>query len=206
MFKVNEKTSELITLQRTGYGSKPADMESVAAAYFNDMSAAYADISKHIPASCESVLDIGCGIGGIDVLIGKDHPECGFSMLDRDGMESTVYYGFKAEGAKYNYLSSTKEFMVDNGIDADKIYTYNVDAGEFPFDKKFNVIISLISWGFHYPVSTYVNRVADMMDKKSILIIDIRHGSGGYEQLLAAFSHVAVIHRYSKCNRLIVKK
>ena len=205
MFKVDEKTSELILLQRMGYGLEPKETEAVASAYYNDMSSAYSDIVKHIPAGYSSVLDIGCGIGGIDVLLGQKNPECEFAMLDRDGMESTIYYGFKESGAKYNYLSYTTQFMVSNGISENKIKTYNADAQQWP-EGTFDVILSLISWGFHYPISTYLYAAYNAMHSKSVMILDIRHNSNGYDQLLGVFNHVRVIRRYSKCNRIIVKK
>jgi len=206
MFKINKKMSELILLQRTGYGLKPENEEAVAAAYYSDMFQAYSDIAKHIPNECNSVLDIGCGIGGIDVLIGQKHPSCKFAMLDRDGMEDAVFYGFKEHGAKYNYLSDTREFMVDNGICADNISTFNADKGEWPADKTFNVVLSLISWGFHYPISTYLPLVYNAMTPKSVLILDIRHNSRGYDELFSMFKHAGIVRRFSKCNRVILKK
>lgn len=206
MFKVNEKQSELIVLQRTGYNIDSANLEGIGKAYYNDMSLAFSDIEPFLPENCESVIDIGCGIGGIDVLINKARNNCKFHMVDRDGMEDEIYYGFRHAGAKYNLLSLTMDFMADNGVQSKNVKLYNVDAEEFPTNMTATVIMSLLSWGFHYPVSTYIDRVFSLMDDDSCLIIDIRKHSNGENELLKYFKTVKSIKEYSKCNRVLALK
>lgn len=206
MFKVNEKQSELIVLQRTGYNIDALNLDGIGKAYYNDMCLAFSDIEHFLPENCESVIDIGCGIGGIDVLISRAYGNCKFHMVDRDGMENEIYYGFRHVGAKYNLLSLTKDFMVDNGVSNENIMMYDVDAGEFPENMTATVIMSLLSWGFHYPVSTYIDRVFSLMNDDSCLIMDIRKHSNGEAELQKYFKTVKSIKEYSKCNRVLALK
>ena len=66
-----------------------------------------------------------------------------------------------------------------------------------------DVVISIISWGFHYPVSTYLEDVHEALVPGGVAILDIRNGTDGVAALRRRF-HVEQIdgpsrgksHRY----------
>ena len=221
-----------IRLQRTGYGN--AD---ITRCFMKDIQKDLISIRPHLPKFCNRILDIGCGIGGIDLYLYNHFKGlCQLHMLDYNKTSESVYYGYKPEGAAYNSLDFTMEFLKINGVNESQIALYNAGMNEFPscetaadddcllchgqgeywegnFIKlvkcecacnvKFDIIISLLSCGFHYPVETYLDKIKAA--KSGIVILDIRKNSGGLELLKNNFSSVEVIADYEKCERVLIR-
>ena len=74
------------------------------------------------------------------------------------------------------------------------------------FNQQFDLIISLISWGFHYPVATYLKSAFDKLKTNGMIIIDVRKDSNGIEELKEEFKEVNIIKEFSKHFRVMVKK
>ncbi len=85
--------------------------------YMADMEEEYLDIKNYLPLKAINILDIGCGIGGIDVFLSKHYnsQETTFDRLDKTQTD-TIYYGFKEKAAFYNSLDVAREFLSLNGI------------------------------------------------------------------------------------------
>jgi protein-L-isoaspartate O-methyltransferase len=91
-----------------------------------------------------------------------------------------------------------------NGVTT-QISVVDILKSSFP-SGTFDVIISLISWGFHYPVSTYLDVVYDNMAENGILILDVRKNQNQEVLLTSKFETVKVIHDIGKAQRFLVKK
>jgi hypothetical protein len=50
-----------------------------------------------------------------------------------------------------------------------------------------------MTWGFHFPVETYLDRVHELLNENGSLIIDVRKGSGGLERLSQRFERCDII-------------
>lgn len=148
--------NNLISLQRTNI--RPAD-------YLKTIEKEYNQLRVFLPKHIISVLDIGCGMGGIDIFLYRDYrPKITF--LDRDGIDTKIKYGYKKMASKYNLLSETKQFVEAQGVnDAEYI---NIDKEPFPTEE-FDLTISLLAMGYHFPFDTY-------KPKAKYLIVDIRDG------------------------------
>ncbi len=109
-------------------------------------------------------------------------------------------------GAFYNSLAVAKEFLIANAVPPHKIIASNVDAGGFPKGNAFDVILSLISWGFHYPVEVYLDDAYDALSDAGVLIIDIRKNTGGKQILSEKFSSVETIATSKKYERVLATK
>ena len=72
----------------------------------------------------------------------------------------------------YNNLLTTKHFLEANNIKKDKINIYDVDKDEL-IDLKYDLVISLVSWGYHYPLETYIDYLKKNATNKTIFIFDI---------------------------------
>lgn len=116
--------------------------------YAKDIAADFAMIEPHLPESVSSIVDIGCGVGGIDVYLKRKYPNASLTLLDGDGED--VSYGFKEKCGTYNNRKITGEFLSANGVKVSSWLPVGYD-GIVSAD----LIISLLSWGFHYPLSTY---------------------------------------------------
>lgn len=174
--------------------------------YNKDMMADYQSMADYLPKEMSNILDIGCGIAGIDIHIYKENNQPNIHLLDRTAMDSSVYYGFEKEGSYYNSLILAKNFLVANGVDDDHIFVHDLEKNTPNFSNNFfDLIISTISWGFHYPVSTYLSMVADSLKNSGVLILDVRKNTGGEEELGVYFD-IKPIKDYGKHIRYYCKK
>ncbi len=176
--------------------------------YTNDMRLEYNTIKNFLPTRANAILDIGCGMAGIDIFLYRHYStsEPILSLLDKEGISKEIYYGYHGMGAFYNSLAVAKEFLIANAVPPDKIIASNVDAGGFPKGNAFDVILSLISWGFHYPVEVYLDDAYDALSDAGVLIIDIRSNTGGKQILSEKFSSVETIATSTKYERVLATK
>lgn len=176
--------------------------------YSHDINYEFSTIKKFLPKRVNSILDIGCGMAGIDVLISRYYRNnIDIFLIDKTRVENNVFYQFEKVGAFYNSLTVSKAVLELNGIETEKIhYQEATQKNEITFKKKFDVVLSLISWGFHYPVSVYINQVFDQLSKGGILILDVRKHTGGEEEIIKKFGSYSIIIDEKKFVRILAKK
>ena len=75
-------------------------------------------------------------------------------------------------GESYNNLDLTKDILSTNGIDKDRIKCVDIDQ-PFSLQDNYDIVISLVSMGYHYPVENYVNLLKKHTSDKTIFIFDI---------------------------------
>ena len=177
--------------------------------YARDMVREYESLRSALPARCSSVLDIGCGVAGIDVYIQHHYPdaEIDFYLLDRTQVAGAVYYLFESRGAFYNSLEVAKALLEANGIPGHRIHLLEArDSGDISIPARPDVVLSLLSWGFHYPVSTYLRRVHELVSESGVVILDVRKGTDGLQALRRVFPAVEVIQATDKYDRVMARK
>jgi hypothetical protein len=124
--------------------------------------------------------------------------------LDKTRSEKKIWYSFSTNGAFYNSLQLAKKNLILNGIPSNKINLIEAPAnGTIKNLKNIDLIISTISWGYHYPVDLYIDSVFSIMAKNGTLILDVRKNMGGLETLASKFKHISIIKEDS--NSLTVK-
>ncbi|MDP3962767.1 MAG: glycosyltransferase [bacterium] len=175
-----------------------------------DMEREYLIIKKYLPLDPKNILDIGCGVGGIDIMFNKHYAQMGVSphlhLLDKSEVNSKVYYGIEKEAAYYNSLETAKRLLNANGVKEENIYTQEVSGPSFFPGKKFDLIISLISWGFHYPISTYLEEAYGALSNGGTMIVDVRKGTDGEKLLEEKFGEIDTIFEGKKHKRILAHK
>jgi hypothetical protein len=105
-------------------------------------------IEPYLPEKVDSIIDIGCGMAGIDVFLKRKFPNARLELLDGDGEQTN--YGFSKVCKPYNSRECTTEFLAANGVKCDRWHeAYTKEH------LKADLVISLLSWGFHYPLGMY---------------------------------------------------
>lgn len=174
-----------------------------------DMEREYKILQPHLPDRSHAILDIGCGVAGIDVLLYQHYKEKGqisdIYLLDKTEMPKKVYYGLEQNGCYYNSLATAKEMLASNGADPKHIFLQEDHTGHtIDFKTEFDLVISLISWGFHYPIATYLDQVYAMLKAGGILILDVRKGTEG--EIRQKFGNTAVIFEAQKYVRVMARR
>ena len=184
--------------------------DAIKQLYSVDMSVEYESFKEHLPQSCENILDIGCGIAGIDVFLFRHYQSdtnIDFFLFDKTEINQKVFYGYKEESAFYNSLILAKSFLKLNGIEESKIHLIEVPSNhQLPIDCSFDLVISLFSWGFHYPLSQYLDDVYELLNENGTLILDLRKYAEDPAVLRDRFSGVKQIAEGQKHYRMLATK
>ena len=141
---------------------------------------AFAIISSEFEAMCPAldrlaprrIADIGCGYGLADLLF---HRATGAEMVLIDTEENAHrHFGFQDEGAAYADLAKARAFLEANGVDGASIRTVNPSQESLSSLRKVNLAVSLLSCGFHFPVSTYGKFFDQNVTKTGAVILTLR--------------------------------
>lgn len=209
LYRALRKVSPISLYKQTVYLESYARGNAIKTQYMDDMTHEYNVIKGALPKNCQSVLDIGCGIAGINILVNRHckNPDMKFYLLDKSEIEDSVFYLFNSKGAFYNSLELACDTLASNGISKKNIVPIVAnEKNEIAIDGKIDLIISLISWGFHYPVSTYLDRAHEILSDNGRLIIDVRKDTDGLDLLKAKFAHIDVIEETETRNRVVCSK
>lgn len=180
-----------------------------ASCYTSDMMQEYSSIKEHLPKNCRRVLDIGCGISGIDIFINEHYKgdDVQFFLLDKSVVEKKIYYGFHERGEFYNSLAAAKKTLLLNGVHDEQINLVEVnETNDINIEGQVDLVISLRSWGFHYPVPVYLDRVHELLSKDGILILDVRKNTDGLNILKSKFTSCKIIPDSRDHNHIVCHK
>ncbi len=151
------------------------------------------------------VADIGCGYGFIDLFVAKEYG-CDVVLIDLESNDRK-HFGFQAEGAAYTSLAKAKKFLVQNGVAARKVKTINPDKDSLADIKNIDLAMSLLSCGFHYPVSTNFDFWTDSVSETGSIILDLRNAKT--ETQLSELIHIGSVRALWKgrrWNRVLIQK
>ena len=123
-------------------------------------------------------------------------------------MPKKVYYSYRERGCYYNSLATSKNILEMNGVPSQDIFLQEAENNLIKFDVKFDLVVSLISWGFHYPLSTYLDQVYERMAPGGVLILDVRKvpTSNPITQLKNMFGNIKILYESDKHARVMVIK
>lgn len=152
---LSEEACKLALVQRTCL------QRTVESEYERLYNIDFYSIKPYLPDKCESILDIGCGIGGLDILLYRHYGRVRLHLLDGETTKGRRY-GYGEEAAFYNSMKETVKTLTANGVKAEDIYIGAPD--------RVDLIVSLRACGYHWPVSLpcEANRV----------ILDLRKEAG----------------------------
>lgn len=136
-------------------------------AYEQSLANIMASIDPVLPDRCDRLLDVGSGLGGIDVLLARRFPDCTVVTLDGANDKSVV----RSHRETFNNVELTKSFLRDNGV-AHHVHCTVPYVGPFP--QKFDLVVSFAAWGFHLPPEMYLDLVTEALNPGAVIILDVR--------------------------------
>ncbi|MBU6231443.1 MAG: class I SAM-dependent methyltransferase [Patescibacteria group bacterium] len=162
----------------------------------------YNEIQPYLPPTAKKILDIGCGVGGIDALLAQRYPDAEIFLFDETTTDKKIHYGFEKKGSFYNSLDVAKDLVEKNG--GHHVTSWPVSRG-FP-KEKFDLVVSIMSWGAHYPVDTYLDDVYEGLNPGGIVITDLRNGTDGLDLFKSRFRSVMIISENRKSRKIAATK
>lgn len=175
--------------------------------YLNQMNREFEQLKPYLPETTRSILDIGCGIGGINLFLSRyyedDQPI--FYLHDKTEVSDSVYYQFKSDAAFYNSLDVASDFLLKNGVNEKNLYTLDADKFDVSALVEVDLCISLLSWAFHYPLDSYIDEVIECLAEDGSLILDFRRGTGEFGEAIDRFEEHEIIDQTEKYRRTILR-
>ena len=168
--------------------------------YGAELARTFEGFRAYLPRRAERIMDIGCGMAGIDVLMHRHYPDAEIVLVDKHGVSDVIRSGFadhRDEMSHYHDFGQALALLEANGVDLPRVTTHDVTDQDLP-DGVFDVVISLLSWGFHYPIQDY----APSVRPGGVIIADCRRGTGG-DKVLSKRGAVRVVHSSAKYDRVV---
>ena len=222
MIKLNSKSKKLLLLQRNELLSKRQNWlrKNFGRLIFTNFFVNYFQIhniekiteklfykefetfKNYLPNSAENIIDIGCGLGIINIYLNEFFEKKPvFFLLDKNRVDRKIKYWFSSNYESYNDLKETENILLDNNIDGSCINLFDVEK-QFIIKKKMDLVISLKSMGYHYPINTYIELLRNCCTKDTIFIFDIGDNQYDGEYLKTIFDDVKIIYE-EKTNNIL---
>ena len=190
-FIIDRHTAQLAVLQRTELISPPLrnlrkvlgryifsqfvskyliNTSEISNKYFLLMENEYLNIKKYL-AKNQTILSIGSGIGGLELLIAKNF-KSHISLIEKNYISKKIRYGWDIKNNEgYNNLKLQNIFFKRNGVSEKFFKAYDFDTDNFP-EKKFDIIISLYSLDYHYNFDVYKDYLKKVLQPNTVMIFD----------------------------------
>jgi hypothetical protein len=196
---IHENHFQYLVNQRGEVAHERADFNRWQAAYEASLEAIYQNIVPVLPHECGSLLDIGSGLGGIDIHLSRHYAHCfpHICLLDGDNGNPEVDWSFEP----HNSMAVAFDFLHKNGVtDVSSLSPGNLDKwkGE-PFD----LVMSFAAWGFHIHPGNYLGDLMKVIHDQTVVIVEVRRTQEEWLRLFVeALGAPKVLFRANKLVRL----
>lgn len=197
MIRVDDSHFAYLAVQRGKQSNLVEDRASWQSAYEASLFATLSSIRNDLPALCANVLDVGGGLGGIDVLLARRYPNLAVTILDGEDDAPIV----DLHRRTFNNMEVARDFLAKNGVSSFDYFTPALGDAR-PFD----LVCSFGSWCFHYEPSVYLDFVQRCCRPGTVLILEVRRNRPAWRaELTKAFALQRVAFDSPKYQRLVFR-
>lgn len=118
------------------------------------------------------IIDIGCGVSVIDLLLSQYLPQSKFYLLDKEGFTFKPGIYYDSNYPKYHSWAPIIDAIETTELDPNR---FNFITPTDAWPEQADAITSYFSYCWHYPKETYWSKVLETLKIGGKLILDIRH-------------------------------
>lgn len=183
-----------LVIQRGEVSDQRHDFTVWKAAYEKSLLDIYSTIHPILPEHCKNVLDIGSGLGGIDLLLARRYRGLEITLLDGLDCPADVH----SHHEPFSNARVAQDFHRKNGSDAVTCCFPAPDPTQ-----KFDLIISFAAYCFHILPCDYMDVMKRAMHEDTVVVLDVRRTRPDWlEQVVSAFGKPIVLKQEKKYVRL----
>lgn len=195
-FNISDEAYKYLYVQR-GAISDVKGREQWEIAYNIHTDSQYELMRDYLPQKCNTVLDIGSGLGGINVLInrhygGKPH----FELLDGKDDEPVVI----KHKQTFNNHKVSERFLLANGLE-----NFTLSTPSFQTGLKKDLIISMNAFMFHIPPWEYYTLLESSLKPGTVCIFKVRRSTDYLEYIRGLFKEIRVIKRLKNADVIYLR-
>ena len=195
--RVSDEAFAYLVLQRGSLDHLKHDRSAWESAYRQAIDHSYQGMKPHLPRECRGILDVGAGLGGIDILLARhyDHKPR-VTLLDGEDDPPKM----ERHALTFGNRQVAMRFQQDNGcLNVDYLSPVNLRV------RKVDLVVSTGAWCFHIPPDAYLSFVRQCCHPGATLITDVRNENPHWlKQLAAVFTPVAVVAVKDKRTRWVL--
>lgn len=166
-----------------------ADFSKWQLAYEASIQSLFENIKPALPQECGSILDIGSGLGGVDILLARHFGGATISLLDGPDAAPHVH----ASNIPFSNAEVAKDFHAKNGSKFVQTYWPAPPPAEH-----FDLIVSFAAYCFHIAPFEYMPVLMNNVRPHTIMIFDVRKKKEWLAQLVTAFGKPQVLFNAEK--------
>jgi hypothetical protein len=192
---IPESAFPYLVAQRGALDDMRGDRELWCRRYLEILDSEMRMVEPYLPTTCDAILDVGGGMGGIDILLSRHFDDCHVTILD--GLSDPPMMEKHAE--TFSNMGAASEFLRVNGVSSFGFLDANTPARDA--SRLYDRIVSFKSWCFHLEPQRYLDFVVkSVIPGQTKLIIDVRkqpeHLETEYMRALTKeFRHIGSIFR-----------
>lgn len=203
--RVDPEHFEYLRIQKGSLDKYTGDFNDWHVRYVLDIRRTFQEVRPWLPEKCSALLDVGSGLGGVDILFWRHYAERNqqpfVCLLDGLADKPTM----RLHRQTFNDMRIARNFHVKNGVNP--LAFGCAGPGVTRFDQPFDLIVSFGSWCFHYPPRQYLERIRPALTPATVLILDVRAGKADWHDELAGagLELVTMIRSQAKFSRCVFR-
>lgn len=175
-FVIEPRHFEYLAVQCGPIAHLLGDDPAWRAAYESYIETVFESLRPALPEKPFALLDVAGGLSGIGARLNAHHGKLLVAVLDGRAFPPEVV----RHSMPFNNATVTQNFLRANGVKMQMFY----DPTD-PIEEKYDIVISIQGWCFHFAPDVYMDRVYDAMNKDAVIVVDVRRDKPEWEGVIA---------------------
>lgn len=163
---ISDEAMDYLMIQRGKLSELCSERHKWIPAYQESLLSDFRSMLPFLPTCADRIMDVGSGMGGIDVLLARYFRQPEIWLLDGDGDSPVMTHHWET----FNCMRTARQFQHQNGVANVVTVSPGTEVQAAPCD----LIVSLQAWCFHFSPEHYLEYVKECCRPGTVLILDVR--------------------------------